>query len=146
MNLPNQLHAFKLDQRGVARVFGELEAGVMEVVWSLGEVRVADVCERLGDGANYKTVMTVMNRLVEKHALVRTREQRAFVYSPVETRSAFMQRVSRQVVQSLVQDFGDLALAQFVDAVDAVDRFDPVLLERLEKLVRERSVPEDVGA
>jgi hypothetical protein len=39
-------------------------------------------------------------------------------------------------VESLLLDFGDLAVAQFVDAVDAVD---PALLEELERLVRQRT-------
>jgi predicted transcriptional regulator len=146
----NPLHAFKLDHSGVARVFGALEAEIMECVWELGEPTVAQVCDRLTgsagskslqddrtarEPANYKTVMTVMNRLVDKHVLTRRRESRAFIYAPVETRAAFLERVSRSVADGLVQEFGALALAQFVDAVDAVD---PDLLAKLERLVRER--------
>jgi hypothetical protein len=48
-------------------------------------------------------------------------------------------RVSRRVVEGLVQDFGDLAVAQFVDALDEVD---PALLDQLAQLVRERSTGE----
>jgi predicted transcriptional regulator len=132
----NRLHAFKLDQRGLARVFGELEATIMDAVWSMGEGTVSDVCDRLGDDTNYKTVMTVMNRLVEKRALSRRRCGRAYVYRASESRAAFLERVSRNVVESLLLDFGDLAVAQFVDAVDAVD---PALLEELERLVRQRT-------
>ena len=51
-----RLHSFKLDHRGAARVFGELEATVMEAVWQLGEPTVGDVCDALGPEANYKTV------------------------------------------------------------------------------------------
>lgn len=130
-----RVHAFKLDQRGLARVFGELEAPVMEAVWALGQASVADVCQRLGDGAHYKTVTTVMNRLVDKRVLVRRRESRAFVYAPVESREGFERRLSREVVEGLVQDFGDLAVAQFVDTLSTVD---PRLLERLAHLVRTR--------
>lgn len=139
MTRPTRLHAFKLDQRGLARVLGELESAVMEAIWSLGEAPVAEVCTALGRGANYKTVMTVMNRLVEKRMLARRRESRAFHYRAVESREAFLQRVSMRVVESLVQDFGALAVAQFVDEVDRVD---PALLERLEELVRARMASE----
>jgi predicted transcriptional regulator len=134
MTVPGREHAFRLDQRGLARVFGELEAAVMEAVWALGQPTVAQVCVRLGAGSNYKTVMTVMNRLVEKRVLTRRRRGRAFVYAAVETRDAFVERLSRRVVEGLVQDFGDLAVAQFVDALDAVD---PALLDQLARLVRE---------
>ncbi len=135
-----RVHAFKLDQRGLARVFGELEATVMEAVWALGEASVSDVCQRLGDGANYKTVMTVMNRLVEKRLLARRRESRAFVYAPVESREGFERRLSREVVEGLVQDFGDLAVAQFIDTLSSVD---PRLLERLTRLVQARPAGEE---
>lgn len=134
-----RIRAPKLDQRGLARVFGELEAAVMETLWLLGEASVADVCQRLGEGANYKTVMTVMNRLVAKRVLSRRRESRAFLYLPLESRDAFERRISQRVAEGFVRDYGDLALAQFVDALDAVD---PALLDRLEQLVRERSARE----
>ena len=132
----SKVHAFKLDQKGLARVFGELEAEVMEAVWRLKEPTVADVCQELGDGANYKTVMTVMNRLVDKRVLTRRRESRAYRYAAVDDRSVFLERVSRRVVEGLLQDFGALAVASFVDAVDAVD---PELLSKLEALIRARS-------
>lgn len=134
--------SFKLDQRGLARVFGELEAAVMDVIWGLGEASVAEVCQRLSAGANYKTVMTVMNRLVTKRVLRRQRASRAFIYRPVETRAAFEQRLSRQVAEGLVLDFGDLAVAQFVDALSAVD---PALLAAFEQRLRERVAAESPG-
>lgn len=135
-----RVQTFKLDQRGLARVFGELEVEIMEAVWALGEARVADVCDWLGGAANYKTVMTVMNRLVEKRVLARERQSRAFVYTAVETRDAFLCLVSRRVAEGLVRDFGDHAVAQFVDALDAVD---PALLERLQELVDERKLRDE---
>lgn len=134
--------SFKLDQRGLARVFGELEAAVMGVIWGLGEASVAEVCQRLSAGANYKTVMTVMNRLVTKRVLRRQRASRAFIYRPVETRAAFEQRLSRQVAEGLVLDFGDLAVAQFVDALSAVD---PALLAAFEQRLRERVAADSPG-
>jgi predicted transcriptional regulator len=138
-----RLPAFKLDQRGLARVFGELEAEVMDAVWDLGEPSVAEVVARLDGDVHYKTVMTVMNRLVDKQILTRSRVGRAFAYRPVESRSEFLERVSRCVVEGLVRDFGPAAVAQFVDALDAVD---PKLLDRLEDLVRQRCSDTEAGA
>ena len=142
MNQPNraELPAFKLDQHGLARVFGELEAAVMESVWALEAATVAEVCARLGEDANYKTVMTVMNRLVAKGALLRRHaSSRAFVYSASESRSAFETRLSRRVAEGLLRDFGALAVAQFVDVMDAVD---PELRARLEAMVKSAQDPE----
>ena len=140
MTEPGRLHAFKLDRRGLARVFGELEATVMEALWSLGSATVADVADRLGDDVHYKTLMTVMNRLVSKGALRRRRRSRAYVYSPAETREAFMARVSRRVVEGLVLDFGDAAVAQMVDALEDVD---PALIRRLRALAEEEADEEE---
>lgn len=130
-----RLHSFKLDHRGAARVFGELEATVMEAVWRLGEPTVAEVCAALGPDANYKTVMTVMNRLVAKNILARRRSGRAFLYRAVESREALMEHVSRRVVEGLLQDFGALAVAQFMDALDTVD---PQLVAELQARVKAR--------
>lgn len=113
------IQSFKLDQRGLARVFGELEARIMDAVWDMGPATVQDVCDRLGAEQNYKTIMTVMNRLVEKNFLLRHRDTRAFLYEAAASREAFVQDMSRHVVEGLVQDFGPVAIAQFLAVLDA---------------------------
>ncbi len=116
------IHAFRLNQHGLARLFGELEAKIMNAVWSIEEPTVQDVVDRLGKRANYKTVMTVMNRLVGKDFLERRKVSRAFVYVPRFTREELLERLSRQVLDGLIADFGPAVLAQFVDAVAETDR------------------------
>jgi len=128
--------AFKLDHTGLARLFGELEARVMEVIWQLEEATVGDVLARLGDEYHYNTVMTVMSRLMDKGFLTRRREGRAYIYSALEDREAFLARVSRQVAEGLLRDFGRLAIAQFIDAADAVD---PELLTELRRQAQEKA-------
>lgn len=129
------VQSFRIHQEGLARVFGELEAQVMDAVWSLEEPTVQAVCDHLGPGHNYKTVMTVLNRLVDKGALTRQRHSRAFVYRTRQSREAFLGRVSRAVMGGLVRDFGALAVAQFVETLEEID---PEHLAELERLVRER--------
>lgn len=116
------IHAFRLNQHGLARLFGELEAKVMHAVWSMDEPTVQDVVNRLGKRANYKTVMTVMNRLVTKGFLERRKVSRAFAYLPRFSREELLERLSRQVLDGLISDFGPTVLAQFVDAVAETDR------------------------
>lgn len=132
-NLPVQ--AFRLDQQGMARVFGELEARIMEAVWELEDPTVQAVCDHLGPGHHYKTVMTVLNRLVGKDVLSRRRRSRAYIYRPRQSREAFLCRVSRAIMGGLVQDFGSLAVAEFVETLDEID---PEQLAELERLVQER--------
>ncbi len=117
-----RLNAFRLNQHGLARLFGELEAKIMSVIWALEEPTVQDVVDRLGRRANYKTVMTVMNRLVEKGILERRKVSRAFVYIPRFTQAELMSRLSRQVIDGLMTDFGPTVLAQFVDVVAETDQ------------------------
>lgn len=117
-----RLNTFHLNHQGLARLFGELEAKIMKVIWSLEEPTVQDVVVRLGKKANYKTVMTVMNRLVEKGFLERRKVSRAYIYLPHFTRDELMSRLSRQVLDGLITDFGPTVLTQFVDAVAETDQ------------------------
>lgn len=126
--------AFKLDHTGLTRFFGELEARVMEIVWQLEEATVNDVLDRLGDDQyHYNTIMTVMSRLTDKGILTRRREGRAHVYAPVEDRDIFLTRVSHDVAEGLLREFGAVAIAQFVDAASSVD---PQLIAELRRRVQ----------
>ena len=129
-------HRFDLDRSGLTRVLGELQARIMEAVWRLGEPTVKEICEALGPGSHYKTVMTVTNRLVEKGYLVRERTtDRAYVYRAAVDRETFLSHVAASVASGLLGEFGWHALAHLVDAAEQVD---PTYLDELERLVRER--------
>jgi predicted transcriptional regulator len=109
----------------------------MEVLWRRGEGTVQDVCACLGpEEHNYKTVMTVLNRLAGKKVLARHREGKAFVYRPAKSREAFMADMSKGVMAGLVRDLGGAAVAQFVDVLDEVA---PEHLAQLEALLRARA-------
>lgn len=131
------IHAYKLDRAGMARLFGELEAAVMEVIWRLGSATVTTVSGEVDADVQYTTIQTVMNRLTEKGMLVRTllAPGGAYLYQPAEEREAFLSRVSRELVRSLLADFGDAAVSGLVDAMDAAE---PDQLAALEATIRER--------
>lgn len=130
------INRFKLSGSGLTRVLGDLEARIMEAVWQVGTPTGKQICETLGPGSHYKTVLTVANRLVEKGLLTREpTAERAFRYRAVESRESFLDRISGNVANGLLGDFGKPALARFVDAAEAVD---PAYLDELERLVRER--------
>ena len=126
------VQAVKLDENGLSRLFGELEARIMEAVWSLEEATVHDICHQLGENCNYKTIMTVANRLVDKGALERRRLGRAFVYSSVAPRDQFLEKVSRQTAAGLMKDFGAAAITGFIDAMDEIA---PEQLQALRRLI-----------
>jgi predicted transcriptional regulator len=71
------------------RAFGDLEAAVMERLWSWGEpATVREVCDDLNRERRlaYTTVMTVMDNLHRKGVLSRESRGRAYVYTPVRSR------------------------------------------------------------
>jgi predicted transcriptional regulator len=114
-------------------VLGPLEAEVMEVFWSIGgAMSVRAMLDRLNDGRQpplaYTTVMTVMARLAGKEILRRELNGRGYVYEAAVPDAASI------AVRSVVRDFGDAAIAGFVDQA----RADPKLRQRLERLLRER--------
>ncbi|MFA6908885.1 MAG: BlaI/MecI/CopY family transcriptional regulator [Patescibacteria group bacterium] len=119
------------------QLLGELERQIMEVVWRRDESTVRDIVEVLRKKRTiaYTTVMTVMNRLADKNILRRKDHAGAFVYSSAEPRESFFRRASSSVIRKLIAECGDVALAQFVEALDDVD---PAKLAVLEKKLRQR--------
>ena len=109
----------------------------MEVFWSrrqtltIADVRAALATER---PLSFNAVMTVMNNLVDKDCLERTRvgHARSYRYGARISREAFLGGVTRQVAQGLVRDFGPLAVSQFLDVLREED---PAGLDRLRQLL-----------
>lgn len=127
-----EIRRFDLEAQGLARVLGELEAKILEVVWAQQQTTVKEVTDALGPDANLKTIMTVMNRMVEKHLLRRERRSRAYYYEAVADRETFMNGIASQVLAGLLADFPQPTLAHFVESAD------PEQLAALEALIRRR--------
>lgn len=126
------IRRFDLETHGLARVLGELEARILEIVWTAERATVKDVADALGPNAHLKTTMTVMNRMVEKKLLARERQGRAFYYQAVTDRETFMAHVADRVMAGLMADFRLPTLAHLVGTAD------PEHLTELEALIRSR--------
>jgi predicted transcriptional regulator len=118
----------------VGKVLGPLEAEVMQVLWaSDAALSVRAVLDELNRDRSsalaYTTVMTVLVRLAEKGIVLRERNGRGFDYQPTLPDAAAI------AVRNVVRDFGEAAVAGFVDEA----RADPALLRRLRKLLNEPS-------
>lgn len=115
-------------------ILGKLESTIMEIAWERGEISVRDVVQEINKKRNiaYTTVMTVMNRLVEKHILSRKAHHHAFLYRPQKTKEAFFANASKQVIDSLIAECGEVAVTQFVNRLEKVD---PELWKRVKKLI-----------
>ena len=104
----------------------------MGALWAAATpLAVREVLDRLNDGRRpplaYTTVMTVMSRLADKGILDRERDGRGYRYRAVVADAAGV------AVREVVRDFGEAAMAQFVDEA----RADPKLLRRLRKLLED---------
>jgi predicted transcriptional regulator len=137
MRGPFLFWGFKSSREILENSLGDLERGVMDLVWSLGEVSVREVCERFGQGVAYTTVMTTMDRLFKKGLLTRRKVGRAFVYAAAASREAVEGAVATELVHSLLQREGE-PLPVLSSLVDAVSDRDRALLEELERLIREK--------
>ncbi len=119
-----------MTDQGAGRGLGPLESEVMGVLWRADTpLAVRDVVAQLNVGRDaplaYTTVMTVMTRLTSKKVLGRSRPGRRFVYAPLAADSAEI------AVRSVLDQFGDAALARFVERVE----LDARLRNRLKRLM-----------
>ena len=83
------------------RGFGELEATIMDRMWSRGgSATVRDVYEELRAGRDiaYTTVMTVMDNLHRKGWLDRERDGRAWRYRPTTSREEYAADLMREAL------------------------------------------------
>ena len=115
---------------------GHLEEGVMNVVWSLGEVNVRDVAAKLERPLAYTTVMTTLDRLYKKGLLERRKAARAFIYAARLTREEWERERANSLVAGFLagpQNSRELLISCLVDAVGD---YDEALLESLEKKIR----------
>lgn len=123
-----------MPEQGSARsTLGPLEAEVMAVLWRAGKpLPVREVAAELNSGRDvplaYTTVMTVMSRLASKGILARSRSGRRFVYAALAGDTAEI------AVRGVLAEFGDAALARFVERAE----LDPQLRERLRRLMDEQ--------
>ena len=118
-----------------AAALGALETQVMDEVWRQGgELRVRDVHAAFPRLA-YTTLMTTMDRLYKKGLLERRKDGRAFLYSARLSRQQLALNAGAGLIRGLLQSEGEPALSFLVDAVTDRDR---EMLDRLERLVREK--------
>ncbi|WP_259417212.1 BlaI/MecI/CopY family transcriptional regulator [Bacillus toyonensis] len=122
---------YKLNEQGLNHFFGPLEAKIMEIVWSTEGITIKEVQQKLSEESpvNFNTVMTVMNRLVEKLHLEKQTVRRSGVYHAVQTKEEFLSNQTKKMTQELMGEFGDLVVNHMLDELEQAD---PTLLKKLE--------------
>ena len=118
----------------------ELEAEVMDEVWQhQDEVSVRAVMDALNARARksraYTTYMTIMGRLHGKGLLTRRREGRTDYYRPVYSREEYADLRAQAGVDSLVEQYGEVALSHFARQMAQLD---PDRRRQLQRLARNK--------
>lgn len=124
------------------RASGELEAAVLEALWSsdnpLNATEVRDRLVHLGFAAEgefaYTTVVTILTRLRKKGSLRRFRDGRAFRYAPVADEAGLAARRLSDMLDSAPDR--DAVLTRFVS--DLSDHDERVLRSLLERSAQKR--------
>lgn len=101
---------------------GSLQSRVLEVLSKRGPSTVRAVAGTLRGRFAYTTVMTVLSRLHEKGLVGREHEGKGYVYTPRYSVDELRNRMAKYLVDEIVEDFGDIALAHFAGALDRQDR------------------------
>lgn len=132
MNIKN----FRYGEAGLNRFFGPLEAKIMEILWGADELSIKDVQKRLDQEKphNFNTVMTVMNRLIDKGVLQKRVEGRLSLFQPIQSKESFIQEQSKKLTENLFDEFGGVVINHMIDVLDEVDKS---LLDKLEHKIQQ---------
>lgn len=97
---------------------GRLETEVMKIIWEKKDCSPKDVLIALNNKLALTTVSTILERLYIKGLLNKNKIGSRVRYSPKVTQEVYSQKLVRQFMGSMVNSFGDLAVAFFAKGVD----------------------------
>ena len=131
-----RIRKFNINESGLNRFFGPLESKIMDILWNDVEMTIKEVQQVLEKekSTNFNTVMTVMNRLIEKGILQKRTEGRSFLYKPVFSRVEFLNTQSKEMTNELMDEFGTVVVSHMLDALEVAD---DDLVAKLEQKIKE---------
>ena len=114
---------YNIEGKALEAFLGPLESNIMESIWSSKKtpITVREIYEALKKTKDiaYTTVMSTMDRLFEKHLLDRKIEKGRgglyYVYWPVLEKHNFQKSAVREVLSSLIDNFGEVVANCLVD-------------------------------
>ena len=141
-----RISQYSIEGEQLETFLGPLEAKVIEVIWSSKKkpVTVREIYEILKKQTKiaYTTVMSTMNRLYEKGLLDRRIERGKgglyYVYWPKVGEQNFKKSAVRQVISSLLRNFGEIVTSCFIEEAATSEEELKALREQLEKMLKER--------
>jgi len=102
---------------------GDLQAEVMAAIWKLGEAKVEDVraLQPSRRRSGYTTIQTVLNRLVDRGLLTRSRTGHAFTYSACFSEAEYLSQTIGDRLAEASPEARRKALFNLVGDLDASD-------------------------
>lgn len=101
----------------------ELEQEVMEVVWRIKTCSAREVQEHLATRElAYTTVATVLQRLLEKGLVQRTKNSGMLVYRPVITKENYLGKTVGGFFHKILATYGESAIASFAESIESLPK------------------------
>jgi predicted transcriptional regulator len=132
------LRGFKRPREVASLALGKLERQVLEEAWKRRELSVRDVYLAFGETVAYTTLMTTLDRLFKKKLLTRRKDGRAFYYSALISASELEQGIREDVIDGLLDLGGEVVEPVLACIVDAISQKDRELLDKLDRLIKEK--------
>lgn len=121
---------------GYGKLLGPLEQEIMEFLWKSGEASGREVHSGLASRqVALTTVLTVLERLVNKGLVAKSKGESVFLFRPSYTKDEFARAVSQDVFRGIMEISSSGICASFVDALADAD---PGELERLSSLIESK--------
>jgi predicted transcriptional regulator len=112
------ISVFYPDRPGIRKVLGDLEAEIMEAIWTRPVdqgTTVRDIFEILYERRHlaYTTIMSTMSRLAKKQLLRVEKHDHTYIYYPNFTQQEFIARFVGRILEDLLVNFTGETLSAF---------------------------------
>ena len=137
-DLPRLNDTVRLSAEGLAKILGDLETRVMRTVWSLGKPAPAKTVHEnvaIEHPVALLTVVTVLNKLVDKGLLAREKQDGLLHYSARWNEGDFTAHALRHMLEGVLS-FGPASVS--ASFVDVLAEQDPQQLDALRRLIEQR--------
>ncbi len=142
----SKISQYNLGRKELEAFLGPLEANIIGVIWNSDKkpLRVRDIYEKLKQKKDiaYTTVMSTMNRLYEKGLLDRRIEKGKgglfYVYWPKFEEQSFKKSAVREVISSLIENFGEIVTSYLVEEASSDEQDLRALKEKVDNIMKEK--------
>ena len=102
---------------------GPLEREVLDLIWTKKCSTVKQVHFELQQKKSiaYTTVMTIMNRLVDKDILSRKKVGKYYTYCPQKSKKQFLHNLVKNTLSYFAENYGAEAIAAFFDETNKLN-------------------------